>query len=372
MNNTIYIHIGDYKTGSTAIQRFLYLNREKLKELRYLYPGNVASHGLLLYELKGDTNIGVSDPSLSSRIIDEIRNNREHNVIISSENLSNHKVPDTPDVLKKFLMPFLEAGYTIKIILYCRRQDHRLESAYKQFVKNPETRFTLSPEEFFEKSKARDYYQILENWRKVFSRENIKVRIYEKEQLKDIFHDFIDAVDLEWNPAFQLPDKKQINKSPGKNITEIIRLCNKAKIPVDTHIKLLRLVEDINPEADNPLYLSPQQRISILEKVDASNRKIAKEYLGRKDGRLFYEPWPDPASEPVKDDFPDMETVIPELVKILVSAKSRELKRLRQNEKLRKDNTLYKEKNMALKGSVSYKLGRFITYPFRIIGVLKS
>ena len=31
MAKNIYIHIGNFKTGSTSLQRFLYLNRNKLK-----------------------------------------------------------------------------------------------------------------------------------------------------------------------------------------------------------------------------------------------------------------------------------------------------------------------------------------------------
>jgi hypothetical protein len=34
--------------------------------------------------------------------------------------------------------------------------------------------------------------------------------------------------------------------------------------------------------------LSKQERISIMNEFQESNRKVAKEYLGRKDGRLFY------------------------------------------------------------------------------------
>ena len=35
---TIYLHIGVSKTGTTSIQRFLYKNRELLKDKGILYP----------------------------------------------------------------------------------------------------------------------------------------------------------------------------------------------------------------------------------------------------------------------------------------------------------------------------------------------
>ena len=36
--STIYFHIGQFKTGSTSIQRFLIKNKDALKDLGYLYP----------------------------------------------------------------------------------------------------------------------------------------------------------------------------------------------------------------------------------------------------------------------------------------------------------------------------------------------
>ena len=38
MNHTLVIHIGMPKTGSTALQYFLYLNRDKLERHGWCYP----------------------------------------------------------------------------------------------------------------------------------------------------------------------------------------------------------------------------------------------------------------------------------------------------------------------------------------------
>jgi hypothetical protein len=43
--------------------------------------------------------------------------------------------------------------------------------------------------------------------------------------------------------------------------------------------------------------MSPKERRKLLEDVGPSNEKVAREYLGREDGKLFYEPWPE-ADEP--------------------------------------------------------------------------
>jgi len=41
-------------------------------------------------------------------------------------------------------------------------------------------------------------------------------------------------------------------------------------------------------------FFSPEERLSIIEKYNEEIKTIARDYLGRKDGVLFYEPLPDP------------------------------------------------------------------------------
>ena len=144
-----------------------------------------------------------------------------------------------------------------------------------------------------------DYYKVLAPWRDVFGQKNIIVRVYEKEQLTNgIFWDFLYALNLEMNESFKIPSRKLGNPSINWDLIEMIRLCNirlrgqKKIFPF--LILLIEILEKMHLWENNPknFLLSPQQRRDFLEQFDESNAKIAVEYLGRTDGRLFYAPLP--------------------------------------------------------------------------------
>ena len=44
----------------------------------------------------------------------------------------------------------------------------------------------------------------------------------------------------------------------------------------------------------SPFAIPATRRIEILQRCEESNRKVAREFLGRADGVLFREPWPSP------------------------------------------------------------------------------
>jgi len=52
MKRSLYIHIGTHKTGSTAIQSFLTLNKNIMQEFGVLYPNKSENHYLITKELR--------------------------------------------------------------------------------------------------------------------------------------------------------------------------------------------------------------------------------------------------------------------------------------------------------------------------------
>ncbi|MEX2411692.1 MAG: hypothetical protein WD607_10065 [Candidatus Paceibacterota bacterium] len=52
MSNTIHLHIGSPKTGSTSIQEIFSKNRNKLRQQDYIYPGNGMDHHFLYFASK--------------------------------------------------------------------------------------------------------------------------------------------------------------------------------------------------------------------------------------------------------------------------------------------------------------------------------
>ena len=89
MIETIYLHIGHHKTGTTAIQQFCTHNTSTLKELGYLIPetGLVEGghHGLtsVWYRRKGIPDCAEDE---IKRLLRELSNSSLKYAIVTSEN----------------------------------------------------------------------------------------------------------------------------------------------------------------------------------------------------------------------------------------------------------------------------------------------
>ncbi len=303
----LFIHIGLPKTGSTALQRFLHHNRETLSGLGYLYPGKNPAHHYIRYNWTDKTDSVLL--AKSQNMFREIREKPNDRIIISSETMSasNENIPHT---LKNLVIEELGDDLEIKIIVYLRRQDHWLESRYVQNIKTtysfvPESLKKMAFPEFLRSHRKfynLDYYRRLEPWAGIFGETNIMVRPYEKDQFVggSISSDFLHTIGISSCSQFSQPDKTNFNTGLSPDAVEIVRLYNKyLKSVYFKNIlcnSLLRRTSSKQPFSTYT-YLSPRQRFDLLSEYDESNARIAREYLCRNDGRLFYEEWPDPAGE---------------------------------------------------------------------------
>jgi hypothetical protein len=306
---TVFIHIGAHKTGTTAIQYFLSSNREVLKQKGYLYPGDGIAH----HPMVGDfrtlklPEISVNPACETNNYFREIKTAGISRIILSSEEFETLDWQQI-NVLKEFLLP----GYLVKIIFYIRRQDNKIESMYNASIKNPTLRSDLPFPAFFTDLKERirqnknggshtpinfgnpDYYSVLLPWKEAFGKENILVRCYEDEQLPEgIFNDFMNITGMGQDNRFTIP-KSRMNESLSWDLIEIIRICNSHfRDDPGFHDFLLQNLTLINAGKNKGHLLSPGQRRDIISLFEESNAKVAREYLGRDDGRLFYSPPPD-------------------------------------------------------------------------------
>jgi hypothetical protein len=147
-----------------------------------------------------------------------------------------------------------------------------------------------------------DYYSVLSPWSQAFGKENVVVRCHEKKQMPDgLFCDFLNTVGLRYDTSYRIPQER-VNISLNWDLIEIIRLCNiRFRNDPRFHHFVVSSCARINRESkeEKQRLLSPQQRRDIIARYEESNANVAREYLGRTDGRLFYAPLPDP-DEPWK------------------------------------------------------------------------
>jgi hypothetical protein len=340
MRKNLFFHIGANKTGTTAIQYFLSANRKILNEDGYRYPGHQNAHHDIVAEFRTLTlpQIKEGKHSVISRYLEEIDNCNENNIILSSETFG------TASISISLLKEFLGGRFRVKIIYYVRRQDDMLESLYNTRVKYIRSRYTKPFSEFIRENThsmmntssypqdmrrrpcITDYYSVLLPWAEAFGRENIIVRCYEKEQLpRGIFQDFLDSIGITLDERYQIPHDR-INESLGWDLVEMIRICNiHFRDNVNFHKHLLINLNNISKETkkEKQHLLSPQQRRDLITLFEESNAKVAHEYLGRSDGRLFYAPLPDLNEPWTPHEGLTAERIVPIFAQILVNQDKR-------------------------------------------------
>lgn len=334
---TIYLHIGASKTGSTALQRFLEQNFSELLKFGVLYPnfrdkdvftpmlvGQNYWHGYYFDEFDSS-----HDLALFNKCIQYCKENSLHSIVISNESF----LVNWRDRLGQ-LAGSLDAN--VKIICYVRRQDYFSEAAWKQwghkFFSANELFSSLGRQEWGGWG-VMDWYQAIAPWSRNFGKENIIIQPYEKEQMPDgILPDFLNKIGITWpeKPVLKEGIYVNINNSFSRDVLEFLYL-NKDFHGEREDYRMYNMVNNVLRDDfrkkvfDAYGVLSPKDRIALLEKYEASNQNLALEYLDRADGRLFYEPWPDPNENWEPYEGLTVEKLTPILTKLIHYVYEREI-----------------------------------------------
>ena len=179
----LYLHIGTGKTGSSSIQKTFESLGKKNFNFKYYKSANTFIEKL-------------------DQIIEKLETCKEDLVILSCEWLY---VRADEKILKKINK--LSSKFEIKIIIYLRRQDEFAVSAYQQSIKNLNSKkildindYALNNAKLYSKwfLKRTNYYEICNIWSNYFGKENIIIRIFSKDQLKDgcVVKDFASIVNV--------------------------------------------------------------------------------------------------------------------------------------------------------------------------------
>lgn len=310
---TLYLHIGTPKTGTTSLQGMMANNRPLLKKYGLSYPdlgfrypeilANRNAHFLIAPVMNADGSCDRSRLSADYEAgLDMLVPLSEtcDAVLLSDEGIycSSQFRPDFWSRLKKDLET---RGFSLKIILYLRRQDLFLESLYAQRVRQHHcaapfdqfVRTTLQEEPPYELN----YYSYLEHIAAVTGRENLIVRVFEKERFDGInnslYSDFLQIFGL--TPEEFVIEKERKNTSLGGEYLEIKRILN--KLPSDRpeqHLiaqNMVQLTGITHPGYDPKQkysYFAQEARAEFLSRYEESNRQVARVYLRDGDGILFH------------------------------------------------------------------------------------
>jgi hypothetical protein len=307
---TIYLHVGYHKTGTTSIQVALYRNREKLKELGFLYPveccPTFAVHGQhvlpwlfttktnYIPSLRGKKFVENSDKELYiNKLKSEIENSGCQNIIISSEEFDMLTQVELADFNSHF------QEYNIIPVVMVRNLPKLLTSLYQTSVVH--SSYTKSFIEFVGNQRSRlDIDQFIADLCSVF-KTKVKVFNFDSQSIgKNIVTSFISMLDSELIEKVVIPENQ--NLSLPLYSLEVLKLFRTKQIPEQYTNKFLTTImnNDKNKEYTlfNEVEFNKYQDIyQSLFNVISQNKQVElhgfdlgfepKKYLGKQVDNLI-------------------------------------------------------------------------------------
>lgn len=312
----IILHIGAGKTGSSAIQDFLNLNVDALRREGIVVPDNdlnlsgriYGNHVRVFREWNDDPAAGRQALEAAIAALFEKAGDAS-TIVISAENLASYGAGPS-------LFEGLVKDHDIEAILYIRRQDEFILSAWQQW--NAKVQEDFLAWLIAVVGILGNWRTYLVNWEKVIPRASIRVRIFDRAQLKDgdVIADFFGLLGLAAPfDSFAYPER-QANPSFADAIMEMVK--GNKRIFRDAHDnRFQEFVHDITGNRyvknSKESMLTSAQRRAIVAKYASSNLWVKKVYFaGKKDG-LF---------APIKDDayfLPDAKTMLRQQLGFLVA-----------------------------------------------------
>lgn len=312
----VYLSIGMPKTGTTAIQTFLRENEKTLKRQGYSFPELKVGVGGRYRNRNGHfLAFRCENPDLEAKAAKEkeaavrekayrlLKKQAEMypQIILSDESIWKTGA-NTEGFWADAADNFAKIGCQLKVVVYLRRQDLFIQSLWNQNLKSERVRWTRSFDECIKKNRfsnyPMDYYKEIKKISEHLGSENVLVRVYEQGQFAgerpSIYSDFLDCIGLTLTEEYTTESVKQ-NLGLRGNFIEIKRLLNSVpeyREMKDFMCKPVRLAS--NSQAQGALHaqtsmFSYEEQKKYLAQFAEGNRKIAKEFLGRDDGQLFYE-----------------------------------------------------------------------------------
>ncbi len=292
----LFLHIGTPKTGTTFLQAFFARNADLLLEQGVLYPrvgrrSEEDAHHLvpLAYEEDAaDRDVHGGRGEFVDRLAIEFRETKANRGILSTEAMFGMRDVST---LRKDL-----AAFDVEVIVFLRRQDEYLESAYTEAIKDRRVNCTIS--EFVDMRISTgicDYASVLDRWSAEIGDAKIHVMPYENAaSLVSIIDTVAPLIGFRFNEGFQVP--QSMNDRPNRNVVRFIRAIPTFSPQLVSFFRAgcFERYSKAHPDPEGCQYaLSPQARLNVVDSFRASNAEVARRFLAG-DGDLFTAPEPDP------------------------------------------------------------------------------
>ena len=371
---TIYLHIGQPKTGTSSIQLFCARNRDYLRQ-------NGVSYEYMPYEYRGsrrernarfltcdlrDEKGNVIPRAREERVpeaLELVKKQLEEydSVFLTDERLWNHFFDFGFETLQ-MVKEFADANnYRLCILAYLRTQDKWLLSLYRQRIQMGYREGDFESMITSEAPKWQaDYWTQLEGIAGVVGEENMIVRVYDRSLFPEgrIEEDFLQALGLPLGEGYEIPPR-ETNPSLTGSYAEIMRVLNgyaEAKEPpvVEKSFEEAAIwCSEAFGEKDKGSLLSEPVLKLLKERYDEGNRRVEEKYL--KQGNLSFG-----ASLPDRiwsADSPDMRDAQILYMGRLILSQKQEIEQMKKE--LQKQKAAFEKLCRELK--LSRTLGRFFS-----------
>jgi len=288
----VILHIGTHKTGTTSIQLYLYKNQTILERNKILYPPigcpDFARFGqhllawtcferedyLPMYKGNKLTAFELRALNLWDQLDKLLATDDSSQVVISSEEFSVLGEAGIECVHQKL------SGHNVVVVMYLRRQDEFLESAYgTSVIYNADTR------NFYDFSKNQrtnlNYFEMVSLWDKYFGTNNLVVRSYENIAIrKNVVNDFLHVSGL-WFEGMPKFEDIRANVSISAHLVEVIRglrLRGWTQKKLDDLQKVAASVQREGIPSVKTSFMNDEYRKSLRAQFELSNLNLRDKY----------------------------------------------------------------------------------------------
>lgn len=284
-SKTLFIHIGTGKTGTSALQKYLVKNNGLLKEklnLHYISTGleNNKHRALDLNSRRWDNKGKEKVENLFSLVNKEILSSSLNRFLISDEDFPGLSLDEI-----YFYRDVVSSSIKIKVIVYLRRQDEYLESWFHQVVKTGQYNLQINKlKDEISSKKILDYNELLMRWEKVFGRDNIIVRIYDKGKFVggNIFEDFMSIFDID-SKLLDLVSG-DVNSSITRDKALLLRKLSNNGFDEVLEPQFIDYLKKIPPSVGDSKYtLPPEVRRDFLQEFHFSNLEVSRRYFNNEE-----------------------------------------------------------------------------------------
>lgn len=309
----LILHVGTHKTATTSLQTFFAKNAKALMKQGIAVPrmvkypvvrGSFASRNrnahFLMYASVFDYRPQERLDEVAECVMKDfeifVKAAARHDTILLSDERLWFEGTSNPGYWETLLGLVKAAGIdSVQLVVYLRRQDQFASSLWRQHIKWHER---CSFKSYLRRENVRmalDYEKGLKDAEAVFGEGSVIVRAFDRAAFRggDIYHDFCDAIGLEWDDEFVIP-AEELNSNLTNVVAEIKRQVNTNEMygatsgfmrPVAKHVSLEKVDKSFGKVWDAKGYEA------FRGCYEAGNEAVVERYLGSEGASLVS--WPE-------------------------------------------------------------------------------